>query len=53
MFSKDGQLLGWMGNHLGKSGKEEGDFEFPTGLCIVNYKLYVADNANRRIQVFI
>jgi len=48
IFDEDGQLL--LG--FGESGSAEGQFWLPTGIAIVNDVVYVADSANRRIEVF-
>ena len=48
IFDQDGALL--LG--FGESGSGDGQFWLPTGIAIVNDAIYVADSANRRIEVF-
>lgn len=48
VFDDDGHLL--LG--FGESGSGDGQFWLPTGLTIANDTVYVADSANRRIEVF-
>ena len=48
IFDQSGQLL----LAFGESGSAEGQFWLPTGITIVNDLVYVADSANRRVQVF-
>lgn len=37
---------------IGRKGKEEGEFHYPTDVQIVAEKLYVADAYNHRVQIF-
>ncbi len=37
---------------IGKKGKEDGEFHYPTDLQITSDKIYVADAYNHRVQVF-
>jgi sugar lactone lactonase YvrE len=48
IFDRSGRLL----LAFGESGAEEGQFWLPTGITIVDDRVYVADSANRRVQVF-
>ena len=48
IFDGDGQLL----LDFGESGKGPGQFWLPSGIAIVNDIVYVADAANRRVQLF-
>ena len=48
IFDQSGRLL----LVFGESGAAEGQFWLPTGITIVNDMVYVADSANRRVQVF-
>ena len=36
----------------GSAGSGEGQFKEPTGIAVVNGKIYVADSGNNRIQIF-
>ncbi len=48
IFDENGVLL--LG--FGESGSGDGQFWLPTGITIVNDVIYVADSANRRIEMF-
>jgi DNA-binding beta-propeller fold protein YncE len=48
IFDARGRLL----LAFGESGAGEGQFWLPTGITIVDDLVYVADSANRRVQVF-
>ena len=48
IFDEEGRLL--LG--FGESGSGEGQFWLPTGVAIANDVVYVADSANRRVEVF-
>ena len=48
IFNPSGRLL----LVFGESGAGEGQFWLPTGITIVDDMVYVADSANRRVQVF-
>ena len=48
IFDQSGRLL----LVFGESGAGEGQFWLPTGITIVDDMVYVADSANRRVQVF-
>jgi DNA-binding beta-propeller fold protein YncE len=48
IFDPSGRLL----LAFGESGAAEGQFWLPTGITIVDDMVYVADSANRRVQVF-
>ena len=48
IFDATGRLL----LAFGESGAAEGQFWLPTGITIVDDMIYVADSANRRVQVF-
>lgn len=48
IFDPSGRLL----LSFGGSGSGEGQFWLPSGIAIVNDVVYVADSANRRLQVF-
>jgi DNA-binding beta-propeller fold protein YncE len=48
IFDQAGQLL----LAFGESGSGSGQFWLPTGIAIVNDLVYVADSANRRLQIF-
>jgi DNA-binding beta-propeller fold protein YncE len=48
IFDEDGRLL----LAFGESGSGTGQFWLPSGIAIVNDVVYVADSANRRLQVF-
>jgi len=48
IFDSDGRLL----LAFGESGQSLGQFWLPGGMTIVNDRVYVADTANRRVQVF-
>ena len=48
IFDGDGRLL----LDFGESGKGPGQFWLPSGIAIVNDIVYVADAANRRVQLF-
>lgn len=48
IFDQSGRLL----LVFGGSGSGDGQFWLPTGITIVNDLVYVADSANRRVQVF-
>jgi len=48
IFDTSGRLL----LAFGESGSLAGQFWLPTGITIVNDIVYVADSANRRVQVF-
>ena len=48
VFEADGKLL----LAFGGSGFGEGQLWLPTGIAIVNDVVYVADSANRRVQMF-
>jgi DNA-binding beta-propeller fold protein YncE len=48
IFDEAGRLL----LAFGESGKGAGQFWLPTGIAIVDDIVYVADSANRRLQVF-
>ena len=47
-FSPQGKFL----FEWGSKGMQQGAFDIPHGLCILNNQLYVADRENARIQVF-
>ena len=48
IFDQSGRLL----LAFGESGAGDGQFWLPTGITIVDDMVYVADSANRRVQVF-
>ena len=48
IFDQSGRLL----LAFGESGSAEGQFWLPTGIAIADDIVYVADSANRRVQVF-
>ena len=48
MFDDTGRLL----LEFGGTGTSDGQLYLPTGIAIVNDLVYVADSANRRVQVF-
>jgi DNA-binding beta-propeller fold protein YncE len=48
IFDDEGRLL----LAFGESGSGSGQFWLPSGIAIVNDVVYVADSANRRLQVF-
>jgi DNA-binding beta-propeller fold protein YncE len=48
IFDQSGRLL----LSFGSSGSSDGQFWLPSGIAIVNDIVYVADSANRRVQVF-
>ena len=48
IFDDGGRLL----LAFGESGAGIGQFWLPTGIAIVNDVVYVADSANRRLQMF-
>jgi NHL repeat len=48
IFDATGRLL----LAFGESGAAEGQFWLPTGITIADDMVYVADSANRRVQVF-
>ena len=48
VFDESGRLL----LAFGESGSGDGQFWLPSGIAIVNDIVYVADSANRRVQVF-
>ena len=48
IFDEAGRLL----LVFGESGSAFGQFWLPTGIAIVNDLVYVADSANRRVQIF-
>jgi len=45
-----GNEVGWIS--IGKEGKADGEFYYPTDVHIANSKIYVADAYNNRVQVF-
>jgi len=48
IFDRSGRLL----LVFGESGSADGQFWLPTGITIADDMVYVADSANRRVQVF-
>lgn len=48
VFDDEGRLL--LG--FGESGSGDGQFWLPTGIAIANDMIFVADSANRRIEIF-
>ena len=48
VFSDEGELL----HVIGRRGKDDGEFNFPTHLAWAQGELYVTDTLNNRIQVF-
>ena len=48
IFDESGRLL----LAFGGSGSGDGQFWLPSGIAIVNDLVYVADSANRRVQMF-
>jgi len=52
MFNKEGLFIQRLGKGA-KEGKEEGELNFPTNMCIMENSLYVTDFFNGRVQVFL
>jgi DNA-binding beta-propeller fold protein YncE len=48
VFDDEGRLL----LAFGESGSGDGQFWLPTGLAIADDRVYVADSANHRVEVF-
>ncbi len=47
IFSKTGRFK----SALGRKGEGPGELNFPSGVCVLDGRFYVADKLNRRIQV--
>jgi DNA-binding beta-propeller fold protein YncE len=48
IFSVDGKYL----SSFGHRGSEDGEFNYPTNICIKNGKIYIMDTMNFRVQIF-
>jgi len=52
IFTKEGVFVQRLGTGTDR-GSDQGEFQFPESLCVVNHRLYVANSGNGRLQVFV